>query len=91
MATVRITEADLIRDVEGALAKVRQGDEVVVQNDGRDVAVMTPPRPQGRNASECLAIAESLNPWPVVDEDFAKDVQEGIAARSIPWNPPEWD
>jgi len=91
MATVRITEADLIRDVEGALAKVRQGDEVVVQNEGRDVAVMKPPAGRPRTISETLAVLESLGGLPVPDADFWKDVGEGIKMNDVPWEPPEWD
>jgi len=27
----------------------------------------------------------------VVDEDFARDVEEAIRLHSQPWNPPSWD
>ena len=46
-------------------------------------------------ASAGLGIARNdglkLGYRPVPDLDFAKDVEEGIAARSQPLNPPSWD
>ncbi len=40
MATVRITEAELARDVYAILAKVRQSAEVVIEQDSLPVAVL---------------------------------------------------
>ena len=93
--TVRITEAELARDVHAALEKVRSGVEIVVEEDHRPVAVIKAPQVAGRKISECIALAEArekeLGYAPVPDPGFAADVQEGIDARSEPWNPPEWD
>lgn len=92
MATLRITEAELARDVHAVLAKVREGVEVVVeQQDHRPVAVIKPPFPKGRLLSESIALAEARGTTAVPDEDFLKDVEEGIAERSQPWNPPAWE
>jgi len=93
--TVRITEAELARDVRGVLAKVEGGDEVIIEReDHRPVAVMKQPRRVGRKISECIALAKAyedkLGYAPVPDEDFAKDVQVGIDAHREPirnvWN-----
>ena len=27
----------------------------------------------------------------VMDEDFARDIEEGLQASREPWNPPSWD
>jgi len=91
MATVRITEAEFERDIHGVLAKVQQGTEVVVEQDHRAVAVIRSPIPKGRLLSECIALAEARRSTITLDEDFAKDVEEGIASRSQPWNPPSWE
>lgn len=94
MVTVRITEAELARDLHGVLEKVRQGVEVIVEQDHRPVAVIrTPPSP-GRTISECIALAkaheEHLGEVPTPDPDFAADVEEIVRNRKA-WNPTEWD
>jgi antitoxin (DNA-binding transcriptional repressor) of toxin-antitoxin stability system len=94
MTQVRMTETELARDVHGALEKVRQGAEVVIEQDHRPVAVIkTLPGP-GRMLSECIAIAkqrEKERGYAVtLDPDFASDVEEIVRNRR-PWNPPSWD
>jgi antitoxin (DNA-binding transcriptional repressor) of toxin-antitoxin stability system len=91
MAQVHMTEAELARDVHGALAKVQQGVEVVVEQDHRPVAVIRSPEPRGRWLSECIALAEARGSRATLDEGFMKDVEEGIAGRSQPWKPPAWE
>jgi hypothetical protein len=91
MATLRITEGELARDIHSVLAKVEAGLEVIVERDYRAVAVIKSPTVKGRKISEVIALLESAGASAVVDEDFARDVEEGIRARSEPWNPPPWD
>ena len=86
-----MTEAELARDLHGVLAKVQQGVEVVVEQDHRPVAVIRSPVPKGRLLSECIAAAEARGSIATLDEGFMKDVEEGIASRSQPWNPPAWE
>ena len=90
MATLRITEAELARDVHAVLAKVQQGVEVIVEQDHRPVAAIKPPFPRGRLLSESIALAEARGTPAIPDEGFMKDVEEGIAERSQSWNPPTW-
>ena len=87
---LRITEAELARDVHAVLAKVRDGVEVIVEQDHRPVAAIMPPFPKGRLLSESIALAEARRTTAIPDEGFIKDVEEGIAERSKPWNPPTW-
>ena len=95
MATVRITEVELARDIHVVLAKVQQGVEVIVEQDHRPVAVIRTPQGPGRKISECIALAkayeEKLGYAPVPDPDFAKDVQAAIDAHREPFRPPPWD
>jgi len=95
MATVRITEAELARDLRAILAKVREGVEVVVEQDDRPVVVIKPPSRPGRPISECIALAEAheleTGRPPRLDPDFAADVQAAIDAHREPLNSPEWD
>lgn len=87
--TVRITEAELVRDVRAVLEKVEQGGEVIIERaDHRPLAVIKRPQPVGRKISECIALAkayeEKLGCTPAPDADFARDVQEGIDAHREP-------
>jgi len=86
-----MTEDELARDLHGVLNKVRQGVEVVVEQDHRPVAVIRSPLPSGRLLSECIALAEARGSEATLDEGFMKDVEEGIAGRSQPWSPPDWE
>ncbi len=89
--TVRVTEAELARDVHAILAKVREGVEVVIEQDSRPVAVLKAPRVEGRRISEVIAALEASGANAVLDEDFARDVEDGINAHREPWNPPSWE
>ena len=93
--TLRITEAELARDIHAVIAKVREGIEVIVEQDHRPVALIKPPGTPGRKTSECILLAkayeEALGYAPVPDPDFAKDVQDAIDGHPEPLNPPSWD
>jgi hypothetical protein len=96
MVPVRISEAELTRDIHAVLAKVQEGVEVIVEQDHRPVAIIKMPHGPGRKISECIALAkaheEKLGYAPVPDPDFAKDVQDVIDARREPFYPPlSWD
>lgn len=95
MSTVRITEAELARDLHTLLAKVQQGVEVIVEQDNRPVAVIKTPQLPGRKISECIALAREyegkLGYAPLPDAEFAKDVQAAIDAHGESLNPPAWD
>ena len=91
MMTVHVTEAELARDLHAVLEKVRQGVEVVIEQDSRPVAVLKAAQVQGRKISEVIAALEASGANAVIDEDFARDVEEGIKAHREPWNPPSWD
>jgi hypothetical protein len=95
MAIVHMTEAELARDVQAVLAKLREGDEVIVEQDHRAVAVIKAPRPgPDRLLSECIALAkaheEALGYAPTLDDDFARDLEEIIASRREPLES-RWD
>ena len=40
---------------------------------------------------EVIAALEANGANAVIDEDFARDVEDGINAHREPWNPPSWD
>ena len=86
-----MTEAELALDLHGALLKVQQGIEVVVELDKRPVAVIHSPLNKGRLLSECIALAEARGSTVTLDEGFTKDVEEGIASHGQTWKPPAWE
>ena len=58
MTTVRVTEAELARDVRAVLDKVAQGNEVIIgQEDHQPVAVISLPHRTGRPITEILSEA----------------------------------
>ena len=91
MAQVHMSEAEVARDLSTVLDKVRQGVEVVIEQDAQPVAVIRSAPPKGRLLSECIALAEARGSTATLDEGFMKDVEEGIANRSQPWVPPSWE
>ena len=92
MATVRITEAELARDVRAVLEKIERGSEVIIEReDHRPVAVMKQLQPAGRMISEVIADLKARGSDAIMDDDFAHDIEEGIKAHRQPWNPPSWE
>ena len=91
MVAFHISEAELAEDVHGALERVRQGGEVVVEQDSKPMAVIRPVGPPVRTLSEIIAAMEADGACGEVDEDFESDVEKGIAAHNLPWIPPTWD
>jgi antitoxin (DNA-binding transcriptional repressor) of toxin-antitoxin stability system len=91
MATLRITEAELARDALGILAKVREGVEVIVEQDLRPVAIIRTPESSGRPVSEILREAKRRNSKVTLDSEFGQDLEAIIAAHEQPWNPPSWE
>ena len=94
--TLRLTEAELARDIHAILARVRdEGLEVIVEHSCRPVAIIRRPDGPGRKLSECVAIAKAyeknIGYAPVPDADFAADVQAAIDAHREPLNRPARD
>jgi hypothetical protein len=95
---IHMSEAEAASDFGAVLARVRAGAEIVIE--GREPVVVIrsgevraePAR--GRLLSECIALAktheEETGKVPVLDPDFAADVEEIVKNRK-PWNPPTWE
>ena len=79
MPIIHMSEAEVARDLHALLAKVKQGLEIVIEQDHQPIAVLKPsgPRSPGRPA--------------IPDPDFAKDVEAGIDSRRDSFEPPPWD
>jgi antitoxin (DNA-binding transcriptional repressor) of toxin-antitoxin stability system len=76
MATLHISEAELARDLHAVLEQVRQGGEVVVEQDGRPVAIMKPAVARARTMSEIIQAMEASGTCGVAGEDYARDVHQ---------------
>ena len=85
MATIHVSEAEAVRDFAGLLARVRAGAEVVIDSGTQPVAVLKPAGVPRRSISESIALAEArserLGYVPVMDADFAADMEEIIRNR----------
>jgi len=90
MATIRISVAEAARDFEGLLARVREGEEIIIESDSAPVAVLRPPAPRGRTVAEILA-ALPKNSLARIDKDFAADIAAAVNAHREPLSAPEWD
>jgi hypothetical protein len=93
MATFHISEDEAARDFHNLVARVRAGDEVVIDaSPAIKLSLVEEFRP--RLLSESIAIAkkhaEELGYEPRMDPDFAADLEEIIRNRR-PWNPPTWE
>ncbi|MGA7926825.1 MAG: hypothetical protein WCA20_12590 [Candidatus Sulfotelmatobacter sp.] len=87
---IHISEAEAASNFAGVLARVRAGAEIVIE--GREPIVVVRAEPaRGRFLSECIALAkaheEETGKAPVLDPDFAADVEEIVKNRKA-WNPP---
>lgn len=91
VATVHMSEAEVARDLHAALAKVKQGVEIVIEQDDQPVAVLKAQNRSGRPITDILREARQRNSTVTLDEDFGKDLEEIVASRQNPWNPPSWD
>jgi len=90
MAQLHMTEAELARDLHAVLEKVRQGLEVVVEQDLQPVAVLRASDPPRRRVSEVLALMPK-DSTATMDDGFARDVQAAIDSHREPLEPPAWD
>jgi antitoxin (DNA-binding transcriptional repressor) of toxin-antitoxin stability system len=74
-----MTDAEVTKNFAAVLEKLRQGAEVVVEQDHRPVAVISPLKGPGRPIDECIALAKAHGSGATLDEDFAQDLDEIIA------------
>jgi antitoxin (DNA-binding transcriptional repressor) of toxin-antitoxin stability system len=82
IATIHIPEAEALANFPALLERVRAGEEFVVHDGAKSIAVIRQPITAGRPISESIAMAEAyskeLGNKPVMDEDFAADMEEII-------------
>jgi antitoxin (DNA-binding transcriptional repressor) of toxin-antitoxin stability system len=92
---IHVSDAQAANDFGSLLDKVRNGAEVVIEHDGRPVAVVrAAEQPRGRLLSESIALAEAHSKEsgsePAIDAEFAADLREIINTRK-PRDLSAWD
>ena len=90
MERVYMTEAEVASDFAAVLERLKQGAEVVVEQDHRPVAVISPVRGPGRPIDECIALAKAHGSGARLDEEYTADLEEIIASRQ-PLDTSVWD
>jgi len=94
MATIHISESDAAGDFAGLMSHVRAGTEVVIESGKQPVAVLRAVTAPRRSISESIALAEArskaLGYKPVMDAEFAADLEEIVAKRK-PRDTSAWD
>ena len=89
---IHVSDAEATKDFASLLERVRAGEEVVIEHDAHPVAFVRPAaEPPTRLLSESLRIARERGSTVTLDEDFGRDVEDGINSHREPLNPPEWD
>jgi antitoxin (DNA-binding transcriptional repressor) of toxin-antitoxin stability system len=86
MAVIHISEADAARDFPSILARACAGEEVVIEANAVPIAILRGASdPHPRRFSEFIALAEARAKErgyePVMDSDFAADLEEIIRNR----------
>jgi antitoxin (DNA-binding transcriptional repressor) of toxin-antitoxin stability system len=91
---IRISETEAASEFATLMARVRADTEVIIESGKVPVAVLHAAEPVRRRISECIALAkaheEETGKAPVLDPDFAEDVEEILCHRR-PWKPPAWE
>lgn len=82
---IHISELEVARHFSALLTNLREGEEIVIQDDSRPVAVVHPAVPARRRISESIALAEThareSGAEPTLDPEFAEDLKEIIEKR----------
>ena len=87
IATVHIQESEAARDLPGLLARVRAGEEIVIEREASPAVVLrVAVEPRGRLLSKSIVLAEAhakeMGFEPVMDHpEFADDLEEIIRNR----------
>lgn len=89
MATVHIPEAEAARDLPGLLARVRAGEEIVIEKEAAPAVVLrvAAERPL-RRLSESLRLAKEHGSTATLDGGFAHDLEAVINSHREPLENP---
>ncbi len=92
MATIRISEAEAIRNIAGLLARAYKGEEIIIEKDAVSGAVVLRAvieRPM-RKLSESLRLARENGSTVTFDGGFGRDLETAVNSHPEPLKNP-WD
>lgn len=75
---IHISELEAAQHFADLLTRLRTGEEIVIEDDIRPLAIIHPAEPFVRLLSESLNLAREHGSTATLDEDFARDVEAGI-------------
>ena len=90
MATIRISEAEAIRNIAGLLARAYMGEEIIVEKDAASAAVVlrtVVERPM-RKLSESLRLAKEHGSTVTLDGGFGHDLEAAVNSHPEPLENP---
>jgi len=88
---IHISELEASSRFTELLARLRVGEEIVIEDDARALAVVHPAEPSVRLLSESLRLAREHKSSATLDGSFAKDLEAAIASHREPLEPPTWE
>lgn len=91
MAVIHISRTEAAHDFDGLIARVTDGDEIIIDDSTFPVVMTRASRQPGRLLSEIIASAEAHGSSATLDEDFGRDLEDVINSHREPLDPPAWD
>jgi antitoxin (DNA-binding transcriptional repressor) of toxin-antitoxin stability system len=91
MATFHISRDEAKRDFDGLMDRVRNGDEVVIEENAATVAVMKPAREHVRLLSDSIRMLKERGSTVTLDDEFGRDLEEIINLHREPMFGPDYD
>jgi hypothetical protein len=76
-----MTEAEAARDFHAVMARVREGAEVVIEEDHRQIPLIKAAEAPGRSIDECIALLGAHGSSATLDDEFASDLEARISER----------
>jgi len=91
MAVIHIPEEEAARDLSSLLARVAEGDEIVIEGPHHSARLVFEESPKARSGTEILKILARLPRRSPVDDEFAHDVMSFRERHSEPLDSSKWD
>lgn len=88
---IHISEAEAAENFRLLLARVKAGEEVVIECDAEPVAILRSAAPVRRLISESIALAEAHGSTAKLDGNFGRDLEEAINSHREPLEPTSWE
>ena len=88
---IHISEIEAAKNFADLMAKVRAGNEVVIEHGTQPVAIVSSVETHLRLLSEAIALAEAKGSTATLDDGFSQDLESIIKSHREPLSPPLWE